>query len=269
MASEESSKWPALERGSGPAIVFLHGYPLNHSMWTPQLEDLSFSHHVILLDLPGYGLAGDWPVPDTLSGFAESVHRTLVERFSTPVAIAGHSFGGYVAMQLYRDHPEQFRALILTNTRSEPDTSEAKEKRLALASHLEDPSHGLDVDEVARGLVAPATWHMGGPVVESVRFMVRDARSATIRETLRAIANRPDSTPVLSSVRVPSLVVWGAEDRLIPPQQTQLMVPRIPGSMGVSIAGAGHLPSLEQPQVFTGVVRDFLSRVPATSPGPM
>ncbi|MGA8302712.1 MAG: alpha/beta hydrolase [Thermoplasmata archaeon] len=268
MKSESPSNWPALERGSGPAVVFLHGYPLNHSMWTPQLEDLSFSHHVILLDLPGYGLAGDWSVPDTLSGFAESVHRTLIERFSTPVAFVGHSFGGYVAIQLFRDHPEQFRALILTNTRSEPDSPEAKEKRLALAARLEDPTQSLEVDEVARSLVAPATWHMGGPVVENVRSMVREARPATIRSTLRAIADRPDSTPVLPNIRVPALVVWGSEDRLIPPQQTQLMVPRIPGGTGVGIAGAGHLPSLEKSQAFSGAVRDFLGRIPEKSPGP-
>lgn len=261
MSIAASTAWPAIARGAGTPVVFLHGYPLDHAMWLPQLDDLSRDQEVVLLDLPGYGLAEDWPVPDTLTGFAESVHRTLAEHFSTPVVVVGHSFGGYVAMQLYRDHPEQFRALVLTNTRSEADSPEAKEKRLATVARLEDPTQGLDVDEVARGLVAPVTWHIGGPVVDRVRSMISGARSTTIRETLKAIANRPDSTPVLSTIRVPALVVWGEEDRLIPPQQTQLMVARIPGSSGTGIAGAGHLPSLEKPQAFSRVLADFLRRV--------
>jgi 3-oxoadipate enol-lactonase len=266
MESEASTVWPALDRGAGVPIVFLHGYPLHHAMWLPQLDDLSADYQVVLLDLPGYGLARDWPVPETLSGFAESVHRTLAQRFSTPVVVVGHSFGGYIAMQLYREHPEQFRALVLTNTRSEADSPEAKEKRLATAARLADPAQHLDVDEVARGLVAPVTWRLGGGIIESVRSMVREAPSATVRASLKAIANRPDSAAALSAIRVPTLVVWGEEDRLIPPQQTRLMVARIEGSSGAGITGAGHLPSLEKPQAFTRVLRDFLIRVPAVGP---
>jgi 3-oxoadipate enol-lactonase len=252
----------AVERGQGATIVFLHGYPLNHNMWEPQLVSFSQHHHVVLLDLPGFGLARrEEPVPETLQGFAESV-RASISVFSTaPVIVVGHSFGGYVALQLYRQHPEIFRGLVLTNTRSAADSPEAKEKRLATIKRLEAPDQTLEVDEVARGLVAPGTWEAGGPVVTTVREMVRAAPTPTVRATLRAIAERPDLTSVLPDIRVPTLVIWGEEDRLIPPAQSQSMVPLIPAAAGVGIPAAGHLPSLESPSSFGLALENFLQKV--------
>jgi pimeloyl-ACP methyl ester carboxylesterase len=261
---QPDATWPVVERGHGKPVVFLHGYPLNHAMWEPQLEGLSAGHHVVLLDLPGYGLAQDSPVPETLSGFAESVHHTLARRFSAPAVVVGHSFGGYVALEWFRHHPEQFQALVLTNTRSEPDSAEAREKRLATARRLENPGQHLDVEETARGVLAPATWEAGGLVPNTVRAMVRSAQSRTIIGTLKAIAGRPDLTPVLPTITVPTLVIWGEEDTLIPPAQSRSMVPRIRASSGVGIPGAGHLPSLEAPAPFGNALVDLLGRL--TSP---
>ncbi|MGI0155327.1 MAG: alpha/beta fold hydrolase [Thermoplasmata archaeon] len=250
-----------MERGSGTPVIFLHGYPLNHTMWLPQLEDFSADHHVGLLDLPGYGLARDSPVPETLAGFAGAVHETVTRRFSTPVVVVGHSFGGYISLLWYRDHPEQFRGLVLTNTRAEADSPEVREKRLATAQRLEDPAQSLDVEEVVRGLLAPATWEAGGSVVGAARAMVQGAPSSAVRATLRALAGRPDLTEVLARIRVPTLVVWGEEDHLIPPAQSQSLVPRIDGSVGAAIPGAGHLPSLEAPKSFSTALRPFLDRI--------
>lgn len=253
---------PAIERGTGTAVVFLHGYPLSHEIWEPQLASLSAGYRIVLLDLPGYGLAKARTVPDTLSGFAEAVNQTLLRGFANPVVVVGHSFGGYVALELFRRHPERFAAIVLTNTRSEPDGAEAREKRLTTAKRLEDPTQTLDVEETARALLAPNTWEKGGALPVTVRRIVRSVPSRTIIGTLRAIARRPDSTPTLSAIQVPTLVVWGEEDRLIPPDQTRAMVARVKGSLGVGIPGAGHLPSLETPDSFANAVSQLLGRLP-------
>ncbi|MGC2034375.1 MAG: alpha/beta hydrolase [Thermoplasmata archaeon] len=254
---------PAIERGEGRPVVFLHGYPLSHEIWLPQLETLSARDRVVLLDLPGYGLARDWPVPDSLSGFAESVHQTFARQFTSPVVVVGHSFGGYVALELFRNHPEQFQAIVLTNTRSEPDGVEAREKRLATAKRLEDPSQFLDIEGTIRGLFSPRTGEAAGPLLETARTIVRNVPSRTIIGTLKAIAGRSDLTPVLSTIHVPALVIWGEEDRLIPPAQSRSMVARIPGSSGVGIPEAGHLPSLEAPEAFARTLNGFLDRLPS------
>ncbi|MCI4333052.1 MAG: alpha/beta hydrolase, partial [Thermoplasmata archaeon] len=247
-----------LERGSGPALLFLHGYPLHRAMWMPQLTGLSDQYRVALLDLPGYGTSAAAAVPDTLSGFAEAVRAVVEGVFQGRATIVGHSFGGYVALQLYRDHPELFERLILVSTRAGADTPEAREKRLTTAERLARPAEHLDVDETARSLLSEATWSSGGPVVEVVRAIVASASNAAIIPTLTAIANRPDQGPVLPTVRVPTLVVWGGGDRLIPPAQTQALAAGIPGARGVEIAGAGHLSPLEAPTKFDGAVRSFL-----------
>ena len=252
---------PLIERGQGKPVVFLHGYPLNHEIWEPQLELLSDGHRVVLLDLPGYGLAREWPVPDTLAGFAEIVHRTLNQHFSSPVVVVGHSFGGYVALEMFRNNAGQFRGAVLTDTRSEPDTPEARENRLATVHRLEDPSQHLDVEATVRGLVAPRTWESGGPLLETLRRIVQDAPSPTIIASLKAIAGRADLTPVLPTLQVPALVLWGEEDTLIPPGQSRAMVARLRAGVGVGIPGAGHLPFLETPAAFARAVDSFLGRL--------
>jgi 3-oxoadipate enol-lactonase len=256
--------WPALEKGEGRPVVFLHGYPLNHVMWRPQIEAVSEQNHVVLLDLPGFGLAETSPVPDSLAGFAEKVHRFVTSHLPGPVVVVAHSFGGYVALHLVRDHPEMFAGLVLTNTRSSADSAEAKEKRLATVRRLEDSPQGLDLEMTARSLLAPGAWDRGGPLIETVRSMVRSARSPALRGALSAMANRPDLTPVLSTIPVPTLVVWGEEDQLIPPSQSQSMLPHLSKGVGVGIPGAGHLPSLETPGLFGRALTEFLARVPAT-----
>ena len=255
--------WPAVERGSGVPLVFLHGYPLNHAMWLPLLDSLPSGTLAVLLDLPGYGLAEDWPIPETLAGYSESVYRSIAGRFRGPVVLVGHSFGGYLTLQLYQDHPDQFRGLVLTNTRSQADSPEAREKRLATVRRLEEPGQSLDIEATARGLVAPRTWEAGGPVVEVARSMVRRARTPALRGTLKAMAGRPDLTPVLATIRVPSLVIWGEEDQLIPPAETRALVARIPNAMGQGIPAAGHLPSVESPGRFLEALQALLLRVPS------
>jgi pimeloyl-ACP methyl ester carboxylesterase len=255
--------WPAVERGTGRPVVFLHGYPLSHVMWEALLPHLPRDCRAILLDLPGYGLAQEEPVPVTLEGFAQSVYRSLSGRVDPPSVIIGHSFGGYIALELYREHPELFAGLVLADTRSEADTQEAREKRLATIRRLEETGQPLEVEATAKGLLAPATWASGGTVPTLVKDIIRAAPPATVIASLRAIAGRPDLSPILPTISVPTVVIWGEEDGLIPPAQSRSMVPKLPKATGVGIAGAGHLPALEAPERFVEALEPVLNRTDA------
>src|SRR5580692_11133478 len=136
----------AERRGTGAPIVFLPGYPLDHRIWSEQLSGLSDANEVVLIDLPGFG--ADWRTksPETLAGFTEAVADTLLSGRQHPATIVGHSFGGYIALQLYLDHSELFDRLVLVSTRSTPDTPDQQAKRLAAAQRLEGPKEGLDVE---------------------------------------------------------------------------------------------------------------------------
>jgi 3-oxoadipate enol-lactonase len=258
MAASEGST-PLVSKGSGSPVLFLHGYPLHRAMWAAQLGGLSDRHRIALLDLPGYGTAANQAVPDTLSGFANAVRSTVERELGGTATIVGHSFGGYVALQLYREHPEVFDRLILVSTRAGADSPEARDKRYATARRLGDSNEHLNVDETAKSLVAEATWTARGPVVEVVRAIVASASNPTVIRTLVAIADRVDQTPILPNIRVPTLVIWGAGDGLIPPAQTQVLAKAIPGAKGVEIPNAGHLSPLEEPAAFNGAVQSFLA----------
>ena len=255
-----------MQKGSGAPVVFLHGFPLHGGMWTPQLESLSDRHRVVLLDLPGYGTETDVSVPDTLAGFASAVAGTCDRVVGGPATIVGHSFGGYIALQLYQDRPDLFHGLVLLSTRSEADTPEAREKRLATVGRLEKPGEKFDVDASVRGLLAESTWTGRPALVELVRKMVAAAPTPTIVRSLRAIADRPDLTPVLPGIRVPTLVVWGAADSLIPPARTEALVTTIPGARGVGMPNAGHLSPLETPEAFNAALARFLPEANARAP---
>ncbi len=260
--SPTSDSVPAVIRGTGPPVVFLHGYPLNHTIWNAQLSPLSRNRKVVLLDLPGYGLAEGREVPTTLQGFSEAVH-SLFDRLSLgPATIVGHSFGGYVALQLYRDHPDRFRALALLSTRSEADTPDTKAKRMATVKRLEAPGETLDLGATVQSLVADPTWRQRPAVLQTIRGIVESVPPSTLIPTLQAIADRPDLTPMLASIRVPTLVLWGEQDELIPKEQTQALVHRIPRSVGVGFPDAGHLAPLESETAFTAAMQRFLEAHP-------
>jgi 3-oxoadipate enol-lactonase len=258
---------PALEiRGSGEGVLFLHGYPLHRAMWNPQLSALSDTHRIALLDLPGYGTAADAAVPDTMVGFGEAVRTAIVEKLGGRTTVVAHSFGGYVALQLYADHPELFERLVLVSTRSGADSAEARDKRMATARRLKNPGEHLDVGEVTKSLLAESTWTAGGPVVTVTKAIVGAAPNPTVVRTLTAIADRPDQAAVLPAIDVPTLVIWGEKDGLIPPAQTRELVGAIPEAQGVEIAGAGHLSPLERSDAFNAALRGFLTRT-AGRPG--
>jgi 3-oxoadipate enol-lactonase len=253
---------PSIVRGDGNPVVFLHGYPLTHATWKEQVGPLSVGHKIVLLDFPGYGMAVDQSVPSTLEGFSESVHRTLQAQSWTPATIFGHSFGGYVALQLYRDHPDDFRALGLVSTRSEADAPDARAKRLATIERLRKPGESLDIEGTVRSLVSESTARDRPAIVQVVREIVESAPTHTIIPTLQAIADRPDLTPVLARIQVPTLVLWGENDGLIPKAQTQSLVERIHGAQGSGFPDTGHLAFLEDPDAFNRAVQDFLAAHP-------
>ena len=264
---ESMGSHPAvLDRGSGRPLVFLHGYPLHRGMWARQLATLTTRFRLLLVDLPGFGTNSGGPVPDTLAGFASSVGELIDPIVDGPAAIFGHSFGGYIALQMYRDRPDRFSALGLVGTRAEADAPEARERRLETARRLEDPTEHLDVAATTKGLLAPSTLAGGGPVVDATTALVRAAPNRAIVGALRALAGRPDLTSVLPTVDVPTLVVWGTDDQLMPPARTQALAAGISGAIGAPIAGAGHLSPLEAPEAFDRAVVEFFEGPAEASP---
>ncbi|MCI4336643.1 MAG: alpha/beta hydrolase [Thermoplasmata archaeon] len=243
---------------SGPPLILLHGYPLDARIWAHQRSSFPRFARTVALDLPGFGTAAAEPVSDTMQGIAESVRTILEFHRLGPVTVLGHSFGGYVALQLYRDHPELFERLVLLSTRAEADSDEAKAKRLATAQRMMDPAERLNLEETVRGLVSDTTLQSGSAIVPELREIVGSAGNAAVTAALRAIAGRADHRSTLAGVTVPALAIWGESDRLIPPERTRALAEGIPGGIGQGVPAAGHLVPMEAPDDFERIVRRFL-----------
>lgn len=244
-------------RGQGPPVLFVHGFPLDHTMWTHQLAALD-GWRRIAPDLRG---AGDSDVPSddyAMGRYAEDLRAVCDGLDVAGVVCCGFSMGGYVLFEFLRRHGSRVRGVVLCDTRPEPDTVEgqrARDEHIALVSR---GGVAALADRVVPKLLG-ATTRAGRPeLVEQVRGMALRQSAAGLVGALRAMRDRPDSTPLLSGITVPALVVHGAEDEVAPPAIGRAMAARIPGAQYVEVEGAGHLAPLEQPERVTRALREFL-----------
>lgn len=253
------------EAGQGDPLIFLHAFPLNSAMWGPQLAALPAGWRGIAPDLRGFGASpdGDQDV-STMELFAQDV-VAMMDRLEIERAVfCGLSMGGYIAFELWRSVPERIRALILSDTRAGPDSSDAARARERLARRVEKEGVGIVVETMLPRLISSETRYTLPGVVESVKAMMLETPPATVARALRGMAIRPNSEPLLRTIRVPALVMVGAEDAITGRGQVEFLARSIPGASMETIEDAGHLPQLERPDAFNRVLREFLARLPAS-----
>ena len=164
--------------------------------------------------------------------------------------------GGYVALELWRRAPERFLGLILANTRAGSDTEEGAAGRRALAARLKSEGSGFLAESPPPLLSerAPADLR------DRVRELIQGQPAAAIAAAALGMAERPDSTPDLASITVPTLVVTSDLDTLIPADASSPMAQQIPGAELAVIEGAGHLSNLEAPEAFDELLAVHLER---------
>ena len=243
--------------GSGPALLFVHGFPLDRTIWQHQLVGID-GWTRIAPDLRG---AGESAVPIggySMSRYADDLIQVLDAVGTRAAVCCGLSMGGYILFELLRHHPERVRALILCDTKSEPDTPEGKRGRDDLAGVARRDGVGAVAGRLLPKLLGRSTAARDPAVVETVRAMVLRSPVEGVVGALEAMRDRSDSTPLLAQIAVPTLVLVGAEDELTPPAVVGAMAERIHGARFVEIEAAGHMAPLEQPGAVTPVLADFL-----------
>ncbi len=236
-------------------VLFLHAYPLNSSMWDAQLEAVrSVGWTALAPNFPGFG---DAPPrnENTLEAFAECALEALSAAGFERAVIVGLSMGGYVALRILEHHPDRIAALILCDTKAGADTPEAAHRRLEAADRAEREGTGWIADAMLPNLVAP---NADQQVRDRVRTLIAQATAPGVANAGRAMAARPDSRPLLSHVRVPTLVLVGFDDALTPLAESVAMANAIPDAQLQVIPNAGHLSNLERPNAFNRALMGFL-----------
>lgn len=215
-------------------VVFLHGLLATEAVWAPVLERLEGQIDPWIADLT------------TDHSIAAMAARALADAPFERFALAGHSMGGYVGLEIMRRAPERVERLALLDTQARPDTAEAIERRKAL---IELAQQG-QMDEVAERLI-PVVFDsvevVDAALIAVHREMVRTVGAEAFLRQQRAIMGRVDSRPTLDAIRCPTLVLCGAHDLLTPPDRHAEMASAIAGAKLVVVPGAGHFAPLERP----------------------
>jgi pimeloyl-ACP methyl ester carboxylesterase len=246
----------AYERaGAGPPIVLVHGAAVDSRMWRPQLSALADEFTVVAWDEPGAGRSSAVPTSFTVRDYAECLAALIDSLDLGPAHVTGLSWGGTVALELYRDHPDLVATLILAGTYagwkgSLPEEEvrarvEGVRTMLAVAAPAFDPTlPGLFAGE-------PPTEYV--PLLEA---MAADVRPESMRTALFVMAET-DQRDLLPRIAVPTLLIWGELDARSPLSVARQFDEAVPGAKLVVIPGAGHVSNLEQPQAFNDAVRGF------------
>ena len=259
-----------IDRGSGQPILLVHGFPLEHTMWNAQIEALSERARVVAPDLRGFGTSppgnADPKLGITMERYADDLAELLnVLAISEPVVYIGLSMGGYIAWQFVRKYQERLRGLVLCDTRAAADTDEARAGRLKMAEKVAEWGSKRVAEMIGPKLFAPGKFESNLAIVAEIRRVVENTLPAGIAAAQRGMAARPDMTSLLPQIKVPTLVLVGADDAISPPAEMQKIAEAIPGSQYVVIPNSGHMTTMENPAAVNTACLQYLRDISAVS----
>jgi pimeloyl-ACP methyl ester carboxylesterase len=243
--------------GSGLPVVFLHAFPLNRTMWEPQIGALVAECRCIPIDFRGFGESAAAP-PYSMDRYADDVAGVLDTLQIERAVVVGISMGGYVSFAMWRRHRDRIRALVLADTRAGADSVETAARRHELIEIAETQGSTAVANMQIVGLVGKTTRDKRPDIYDSIHRMMAQTAPEGIIGALEAMIERPDSTPTCATIDVPTLVVVGEEDVLTPPKEARALHRAIAGSRIEVLRQAGHLSNVERPAAFNTVVSEFL-----------
>ncbi len=250
------------DQGDGPVILFVHGFPLDHTMWWEQLEYFVQSHRVIAPDLRGFGQSDPFSGCVDMKDFADDLAELLSQlSVEGKICFCGLSMGGYIGWQFVARHANRLGSLIACDTRIVGDSPEFVNGRMKLAQLVIEQGPQAAADAVIPKLFSAKSLTERTAIVEETRRVILETDPESIAAALRGMANRPDMTSILPTINVPTLVMAGTGDVLSPPAEMRAFSEKIPGAQFVEILDAGHMAPLENPGAVNRALAGFLARV--------
>ncbi len=241
-----------------PAIVFIHGFPLNKSMWNKQVAELTENYRVVAYDIRGHGNSDAGDDDFSIELFVADL-LSLMDALKIDKAIlCGFSMGGYIALNAIENHPERFNALLLCDTNCTEDTPEVKEKRMKAIESIKEKGLEQYAEESLKKLFASTSFSKQIDEVAMVKEMIMKTPLQSLFKTLVALAERKETCSRLHEIKVPVLIMVGREDIITPPQVALKMHEKIKGTNFHIIDHAGHLSNMENPTEFNNQLNRFL-----------
>lgn len=251
-----------VERGmpQGLPVVFIHGFPFDHTMWEPQMLALPNEYRAIAYDVRGHGESDVADGIYSIEFFVDDLIGLLDHLVLKQVVLCGLSMGGYIALRAVERHPDRFKGLILCDTRSEADPNEGKAKRSASIKAVKTNGVKAFVEGFVKAVFAAQSLEKNTAAVEKIKTTIIGNSPLGICGTLLALASRTDTTASLSNIKVPTLIMVGEHDALTPVAASQSMHEKIAGSELQVLPNAAHMSNLENTELFNSTLLKFLKK---------
>lgn len=238
------------------AIIFVHGFPFDNSMWKEQVKVLKEEYFVITYDVRGFNNSEVGDGQYTMEMFADDLEMLIEEMHLDNPVICGLSMGGYIALR----HAEKYgniKALILADTKSQADPDAAKINRANGIKRINMEGTGPYVTDFIPTTLS-AKNKQNHHIVDKLVIEAKSLSSKTLKGALLAMAGRTDTTAYLGKIDYPVLFVCGEEDNFTPPELMKDLSKKVKNSLFEMIEGAGHLPPVETPEKFNSLLLNFL-----------
>ena len=244
---------------NAPVIIFIHGFPLNKSMWNEQVVAFTKDYRVIVYDIRGFGNSDagtdDFTIELFVSDLLELMDLLKIEK----ATLCGLSMGGYIALNAIENFPKRFDALILCDTNCISDSAKNIEKRLMAIKSIR--KNGLEqyAEESLKVLFAPESYVTSKEKIAAVKEMIMQTSLKTLLSTLLALIRRKETCTKLTDIHIPVLIVVGKEDQITPLEAAKLMKKKIQKATLHIIEHAGHLSNIENSFEFNDRIEKFIS----------
>jgi pimeloyl-ACP methyl ester carboxylesterase len=262
----------AEEQGTGQPILFIHGFPFDHTIWSRTGNVLSSDFRVIAPDLRGLGKSelselSELPdLPDSrnitpMEQFADDLHVLLQTLgVSEKAILCGLSMGGYIVMQYAQKYGNELAGIVLCSTKTVADSPAVAENRRKQAAGLKNGTLELRsvADNMIPKLFAEKTFKNKPEIVQKLRMVIESNNPHGVAAAALGMAERADTTELLDKLNIPVLVVCGSEDQFSPPAEMKPLAQKAKHGQFVEIPNAGHLPPLEQPEQFAATLKEWV-----------
>lgn len=239
-------------------VLFIHGFPFDKSTWHPQMNVLKQDHRVIAYDISGFGKSTVRMEMPNIELYADDLIHFMDALGISRAIVCGLSMGGYILLNAVRRFPHRFEAVVLCDTQCTADTPEAREKRKeAIIQVMSGKLNGFAEKFI------PKLFNPGEPdpeLVSRIKEIILSTAPETITGALNALKNRQETCSFLPQINLPALIICGEQDQVTPPSKSEELHLGIKDSEFYLVPDAGHLSNLEQPEIFTRRLMEFLSR---------
>lgn len=243
------------------AMIFIHGFPFDHSAWQAQIDMFSPEYYCVAYDIRGLGDSSVGDGQFTMESFVDDLFMIMDEMSLNKPILCAHSMGGYISLRALERMEDKFSAVILLDTVSNADNNEGRLKRAAAIKRINSEGLAPFVKDFISLCYGEAYKRE-----HQADFQKRVQKSASynplgVKGCLLAMLSRNDTTQYLSSITIPSLLICGEDDALTPPQKMKEMSQQMKNAEFVLIKNSAHMSAIENPVDVNSAIKSFCKTV--------